>query len=73
MKYVRSNLVIFRHPLPPFTLLNNRMTSFKQQMYAFVLAPSLPLRAYVLYGWSLIALLSYSEVIKKALLPLTVF
>ena len=27
IKYVRSNLVIFRHPLPSCTLLNNRMTS----------------------------------------------
>ena len=27
IKYLRSNLVIFRHPFPPFTLLNNTMTS----------------------------------------------
>ena len=63
-----SNLVIFRHCLPSFRLLNNRTASQKQCMYAFTSTPIFAFRAYILYGWSPRAILSlgfFSEIKTK--------
>ena len=48
IKYVHSNMVIFRHPLPPCMLSNDRITSQKQWKHPFALTPSLPITAYIL-------------------------